>query len=109
MPPVRHRIGAWTFDRVQRRLQSPEGVVTLLSAAEYRLLVAFIDHPGQALSRERLLELTRAPGVDANERSIDLAVSRLRAKFGGTDGLSGPIRTLRGMGYVFHTASPSNA
>ena len=101
VPPVRHRIGGWTFDRVQRRLQSPEGVVTPLSAAEYRLLVAFIDHPGQGLSRERLLELTRAPGVDANERSIDLAVSRLRAKFGGTDGLSGPIRTLRGMGYVF--------
>ena len=101
VPPVRVRIGGWTFDRVQRRLQSPEGVVTPLSAAEHRLLVAFIDHPGQALSRERLLDLSRAPGVDASERSIDLAVSRLRAKFGGTDGLSGPIRTLRGMGYVF--------
>ena len=29
---------------------------------------------------ERLLELTRAPGTEVNDRSIDLAVSRLRGK-----------------------------
>ena len=100
-PPSRVRIGGWQFDRVQRRLYDPEGVMLTLSAAEYRLLVAFVDHPDQALSRERLLELTRAPGVDANERSIDLAVSRLRNKLGEPDASSGLIRTLRGTGYLF--------
>jgi two-component system, OmpR family, response regulator len=56
------------------------------------------------LSRERLLDLTRAPGTEVNDRSIDLAVSRLRAKLG--DGGTTPtlIRTLRGEGYLFDTA-----
>ncbi len=94
-------IGGWRFDRVQRRLYDPEGVMHTLSAAEYRLLVAFVDHPDQALSRDRLLELTRAPGVEANERSIDLAVSRLRHKLGDNDAQHGLIRTLRGTGYLF--------
>jgi two-component system, OmpR family, response regulator len=98
---TRVRIGAWSFDRVQRRLYDPEGVMVPLSAAEYRLLVAFVDHPDVALSRDRLLELTRAPGVDANERSIDLAVSRLRSKLGEPDAQNGMIRTLRGTGYLF--------
>ena len=98
---TRVRFGGWQFDRVQRRLYDPEGVMLTLSAAEYRLLVAFVDHPDQALSRERLLELTRAPGVEANERSIDLAVSRLRHKLGEPDVNHGLIRTLRGTGYLF--------
>lgn len=101
--PARTRtaIGDWTFDRVQRRLHSPDGVMVPLSAAEYRLLVAFVDHPGQALTRERLLEITRARGVETNGRSIDLAVSRLRSKLGETDAHAGLIRTLRGTGYLF--------
>ena len=101
--PDRVSIGGWRFDRVQRRLYDPEGVMHTLSAAEFRLLAAFVDHPGQALSRERLLELTRAPGVEVNERSIDLAVSRLRHKLGDADAQNGPIRTLRGTGYLFST------
>lgn len=101
--PARTRtaIGDWTFDRVQRRLHSPDGVMVPLSAAEYRLLVAFVDHPGQALTRERLLEITRARGVETQGRSIDLAVSRLRSKLGETDAHAGLIRTLRGTGYLF--------
>jgi two-component system OmpR family response regulator len=89
----------WRFDRVQRQLDAPDGVMVSLSAAEYRLMCALVDHPGQALSRERLLEITRAPGVEASERSIDLAVSRLRGKLGDSEGVL--IRTLRGAGYLF--------
>ena len=78
-----------------------EGSVVALSAAEFRLLTAFCQHPRQALTRDRLLDLTRAPGTEVNDRSIDLAVSRLRAKLG--DGPGGLIRTLRGEGYLFDT------
>ena len=93
------RFQGWTFDRVQRQLSAPDGVLVPLSAAEYRLLCAFVDRPGQSLSRERLLEITRAPGVEASERSIDLAVSRLRGKLRDSDGVL--VRTLRGAGYLF--------
>jgi two-component system OmpR family response regulator len=50
-----------------------------------------------------LLDLSHAPGVVVNDRSVDLAVSRLRAKLG--DGGREPtvIRTIRGEGYLFDT------
>jgi two-component system, OmpR family, response regulator len=93
------RFAGWSFHRVHRQLRAPDGLVVPLSAAEFRLLSAFVDRPGQSLSRERLLEITRAPGVQASERSIDLAVSRLRSKLRDDD--TSLIRTLRGAGYLF--------
>lgn len=102
-PPAQVRFNGWTFDRVARQLKTPDGMLMALSAAEYRLLCAMVDHPQQVLSRDRLLDLTRAPGVEVSERSVDLSVSRLRAKLGDrrhqTQGEL--IRTLRGAGYIF--------
>jgi two-component system, OmpR family, response regulator len=94
------RFAGWTFDRLRRQLLAPDGTVVPVSAAEYRLLAAFVEHPRQVLSRERLLDLSRAPGTVVNDRSIDLAVSRLRGKLdsGGEHPL---IRTIRGEGYLF--------
>jgi two-component system OmpR family response regulator len=97
------RFGPWRFDRLRRQLQAADGTLVPLSAAEYRLLSAFVDHPRQVLNRDRLLDLSRAPGTVVNDRSIDLAVSRLRSKLEA--GASGPplIRTIRGEGYLFDT------
>lgn len=93
----------WQFDRLLRQLVSPDGVVVALSSAEYRLLSAFVERPGRVLSRDQLIELTRAPGVEVNDRSIDLAVSRLRQKLGDQAREAVLIRTMRGEGYVFDT------
>ena len=95
------RFAGWRFDLLSRQLYSPEQVMMPLSAAEFRLLSAFVEHPGRVLSREQLIELTRAPGVEVNDRSIDLAVSRLRSKLGDSPREPGLIRTLRGEGYLF--------
>jgi two-component system OmpR family response regulator len=62
-----------------------------------------VDQAGRVLSRDRLIDLTRAPGVDVNDRSIDLAVSRLRSKLGDTPRDARLIRTVRGEGYLFDT------
>ena len=91
----------WSFDRLVRQLVSPAQVVVALSSAEYRLLSAFVERPGRVLSRDQLIELTRAPGVDVNDRSIDLAVSRLRQKLGDSSREPKLIRTMRGEGYLF--------
>ena len=91
----------WTFDRLARQLKSPQQVTIALSNAEFRLLSAFVDHPRRVLSRDRLLDLTRAPGVDVTDRAIDLAVSRLRQKLADPDRDGELIRTVRGEGYVF--------
>ncbi|HEX6703195.1 MAG TPA: response regulator transcription factor [Albitalea sp.] len=101
------RFEGWTFDRLRRQLLSPAKIVVALSSAEFRLLSAFADHPGRVLSRDRLIELTRAPGVEVNDRSVDLSVSRLRQKLGDSSREPRLIRTLRGEGYLFDaTVSP---
>jgi two-component system, OmpR family, response regulator len=91
----------WAFDRLQRQLHSPDAVLMALSSAEFRLLSAFIDHPRRPLARERLVELTCTPGTAINDRSIDLAVSRLRTKLGDSPKAHSLIRTVRGQGYMF--------
>lgn len=53
------------------------------------------------MGREQLIELTRTPGVEVNDRSVDLAVSRLRQKLGDPPREPRLIRTLRGEGYLF--------
>ncbi|NRF66305.1 response regulator transcription factor [Aquincola sp. S2] len=93
------QFAGWRFDRLERQLHAPDGLLVALSAAEFRLLSAFVEHAGQVLTRERLLELTRSPGTEAAGRSIDLAVSRLRGKLAVTG--TPLIRTLRGEGYLF--------
>ena len=95
------RFAGWQFDVARRHLVSSDNVLVALSSAEFRLLSAFVANAGKLLSRDRLLDLTRAPGVDVSDRSVDIAVSRLRQKLG--DAPPGPqlIRTVRGEGYLF--------
>ncbi len=95
------RFGRWRFDRMTRQLINADEVGIALSAAEFRLLAAFVQRPGRVLTRDQLIDLTRAPGVEVNDRSIDLAVSRLRAKLGDTAREPSLIRTVRGEGYLF--------
>ncbi|MBQ1761484.1 MAG: response regulator transcription factor [Aquincola sp.] len=95
------RFAGWQLDRLRRQLLSPQQVVVSLSNAEYRLLNAFVERPGRVLSRDTLIDLTRAAGVEVNDRSIDLGVSRLRQKLGDTSRQPVLIRTVRGEGYLF--------
>ena len=94
----------WQFDRLRRRLVSPTAAVIALSGAEFRLLSAFVERPGRLLSRDQLLELTRDPGTEVSDRSVDLAVSRLRQKLNASGRAPHLIKTVRGEGYLFDAA-----
>ena len=91
----------WTFDRAMHELMSPSGQRVPLPNAEFRLLCAFVAEPHQVLSREHLIEMTRAPDLDISERSIDLVVSRLRQKLGDSSRGAALVCTVRGAGYRF--------
>jgi two-component system OmpR family response regulator len=96
----RCRFGGWRLDRRLRRLANPEGTPVALTKGEYALLIAFIDAPRRALSREYLLQATRMH-EDICDRSIDVQVLRLRRKLEADPSAPCVIRTERGFGYVF--------
>jgi len=90
----------WRLDTVARHLLSPDGVVTSLSGAEYRLLRIFLGHAHQVLTRDQLMVLSRGRDSEPFERSIDLQVSRLRHRLGDDPANPRIIKTVRGEGYV---------
>jgi two-component system OmpR family response regulator len=98
---ARHfRFGEWKLDTVHRQLLSATGVVTLLSGAEYRLLRIFLSHPNRVLNRDQLLDLAQGKEAEPFDRSIDVQVSRLRARLGDDPREPRLIKTVRGEGYV---------
>ena len=94
------RFGGWTLDTVHRQLVSPQGVVSPIGGAEYRLLRIFLGHPNRVLTRDQLMEMTQGREADALDRSIDVQVSRLRRRLGDGSREAAMIKTVRGEGYV---------
>jgi len=91
----------WRLQAARRELHSPEGVLMPLSAGEFDLLMAFIEHPQQILSREQLLDLARGRSSVLFDRSIDVQVYRLRRKMEADPQAPVLIKTVRAGGYIF--------
>ncbi len=74
-----------------------DGQPVKLTATEFAVLAALLDHPGRVLSRRQLLAAAGHPA--AGERTADVYIGQLRAKI-GSDRKTGVIRTARGAGYA---------
>lgn len=90
----------WRLDTVNRDLIDGAGVVMPLSGADYNLLLLFLEHPNQVLSRDDLLGITRGREASPYDRSIDVQLSRLRQRLGEDAKDPHIIKTVRGAGYV---------
>jgi len=95
------RFEGWSLDLAKRELRSPDGALVQLSAGEYDLLVAFVEHPQRVLTRDQLLDLARGRSAVPFDRSIDVQVSRLRRKIEPDPAEPTLIKTVRGGGYLF--------
>ena len=80
-----------------------------LTTSEFDILALFLSHPGTALTREQILETLRGIDWEAYNRSVDIAVSRLRQKLQDDPKHPRYIKTIWGTGYLFlpipHSAS----
>jgi len=65
-----------------------------LTAREWALFEAFVQHPGQVLSKAQLEERLYAFGSEVESNTIEVHVSRLRKKLGHS-----VVDTVRGIGY----------
>ncbi len=101
-PPQSERIrfDQWTLDTAQRELIGADGVAIALSQGEFRLLMALLERPKVALTRDQLLDLTRGREAEVFDRSIDNAISRLRRKIERDPKNPRLIKTVWGGGYL---------
>jgi len=90
----RIRIGGLELDLTRRRA-SVDGRATDLSDREFRLLYHLCSHPGEVVSRERLLSDVWGYSFDPASNVVDVCIRRLRKKLGP----AWPIETVRHAGY----------
>lgn len=71
-----------------------------LTALEYRLLMVFVNHKGQVLSRSQLLEqIWDVAGDFVNDNTLTVYIKRLREKLEDDPADPELIQTKRGFGY----------
>lgn len=74
-----------------------------LSTGDFDLLWELASHAGEILSRDHLLRKLRGIDYDGLDRSMDVAISRLRKKLGDDPDDPRKIKTIRHRGYLFAT------
>jgi DNA-binding response OmpR family regulator len=85
-----------------KRHRATKGTVDLeLSAREFRILAYFVEHQGEMLSREQLLNDIWGYEVFPTTRTVDNHIARLRKKIEDEPENPRWIKTQRGAGYVF--------
>lgn len=97
-----YRFGQFVLDtRQQLLLKGAEQI--RLSTGEFALLRLFLTEVGQPLTRQQLVQRIASREYQADQRSVDMLVSRLRKRLDEPAAHESMIRTVRGVGYVFVT------
>jgi len=98
------RTGGLVLDKARRMIEVEKKEVEL-SSTEYELLRVLMEHPNRVLSRDELMTLARGRDFMAFDRSIDVHISKLRAKVERDPRSPGRIKTVWGTGYMFVDAT----
>ena len=72
-----------------------------LSSTEYKILEALMKNPNVVMTRDQLMTLARGRDFMAFDRSIDVHISKLRAKLKPYPKYGRSIKTVWGTGYMF--------
>lgn len=104
-----YSFGDWILDVGQQQLSHKSAEKNAvngeepqtLSTGEFRLLMAFLEHPKRILSRDQLLDIVSNRSLVAFDRSIDNQISRLRKKIEADPKQPKYIKTVWGGGYNF--------
>jgi len=96
-PRLEHR--GVTLDPASREV-TQNGHPVPLSAREFAVLLALMEHPGRVLSRAQLEERLYGWGEEIESNVVEVYIHALRRKLG-----TAFIRTIRGVGYRLEPAS----
>ncbi|GAA4779734.1 response regulator transcription factor [Stakelama sediminis] len=99
--------GVWAIGAIEvfatHHKASRNGHALYLNKKEFGLLIELMQHCDQVVTRRMLLERVWGYSFEPGTNIVQSNISRLRTKlteFGDTD----PIETVRGSGYVLHSA-----
>lgn len=95
----RIEVGALVIDAATMEA-SINGKPITLTTIEFSLLHALAQRAGRVLAREQLLQLLHGSADEAFDRSIDVVVSRVRAKIEDDPRAPRLLKTIRGVGYM---------
>jgi DNA-binding response OmpR family regulator len=93
------RFGPFRFD-MRRQMLARGADIIEINSAELRLLNALAGTPNRPVSRANLLERARGREYEANTRSVDVQVLRLRQLLEADVASPRYIRTVWGVGYM---------
>ena len=79
---------------LKHRVARKAGAIVDLTAREWSLFEAFVQRPGQVISKAQMEERLYAFGAEVESNTIEVHISRLRKKLGHS-----AIDTVRGIGY----------
>jgi len=96
--PASFQIGSATIDSKTFQLKRGK-VVEELTAKELKLLQTFFAHPGEVLSRDRLLNEVWGYNYYGTTRTLDQVIVQLRKKLGDNGGEPKHLVTVHGVGY----------
>jgi len=102
MPADRIVVGRLDIDRARHRVLV-DGAAIYLTALEHRLLCDLAERRGRVQTRDALLSRVWGYAPDADSRTVDTHVRRLRDKLGEARDW---IETVRGVGYRFRDDEP---
>ena len=112
-PPPAEAVERFSFGDVvvdfKRREVRRGGRLQELTNREFRLLEYLIRHPGEVLSRERLLEENWGYEIHPTTRTVDNHVLRLRKHIEPDPENPRYLKTVRGGGYLFDLSATADA
>jgi two-component system, OmpR family, alkaline phosphatase synthesis response regulator PhoP len=99
-----HVVGALRLD-VRSREAYLGDVLLQLTHKEFELLKYLLEHRGEAVSRDQILDSVW-PGVFVTHRTVDTHMASLRKKLGQGPARAPEIESLRGVGYKLKDEPP---
>ena len=94
-------IGRWRVDLADRRVAAGTGEELKLTPTEWKLLEAFVRHPGKLIGQRQLLTEVWGPAAGADTSSLRLYLNRLRRKLEPDPSRPRHLLTEPGLGYRF--------
>jgi DNA-binding response OmpR family regulator len=96
------RLGSWMLDLVNLRATHDDGREHALTTMEVEVLRLLLEHPGEVLRREDLLERVWGVGALTPTRTLDNHIARLRKKLEDDPAHPRLLLTVHGVGYKTH-------